>query len=715
MPEHRTGYRGRILTVRATTSTLTWSIAGEKSEWAPDVRAEVYFVREDELEGWELEQKGTLPIPAGLWQRQKTGTFLVTAPILGQGAPFRIPPGYYYIVIVWPQGSAATAKTVAIPGGGDGEPLSPEELGCIASRRPSAEFERKDTRARVRFLDLVTLEQEKWRWLYVGPPKKPPVGPPPPPYPKGIKRQDKVDPFPDLQSAIPTLVADIRNARHNIWIAWWALEDDFPTTFGGKGLPKSFLRDEIKAALKANPQLHVYILIWNLNGGKWNMGLFPPGPPGIPPVPKIAHPKITYPTHSKWCTKASANRLHFAYQSNWIRGSHHQKFLLCDLNSSEGAVLWCRGWDGLITYWDLHKHNDPDPYLDVNGKDHQPWHDTAVRVVSKKTSRAFEMEFRRRWPSATARPTRPIPPFPLPPFPPLAFRPNPVGTTVTVPKIHVERTRPGPQETWYNATIPKVNEGLYLENQYFCDRGITSAVIGRYLQAELGIKPIHGVINICHPDIMSPFILQPPSRDNIAHVRAFTARVISLRIAAGIKQLKRPPGGWATVSVTPPWIGSLSPFSPFFLWSALSSLLGKFFHVKVTWPGGGASGDMVRAISGIVCLTMVTPSVKVARVFRPIYLHSKFAVMDGQYMLGSSNIGEQSFFFDSEADVNVPDAKETSRAVDKFFPALVGGGGGANLSTWLNRMSNLAKANYDMEKGLRPWAPVGLLTEFPYE
>jgi hypothetical protein len=89
--------------------------------------------------------------------------------------------------------------------------------------------------------------------------------------------------------------------------------------------------------------------------------------------------------------------------------------------------------------------------------------------------------------------------------------------------------------------------------------------------------------------------------------------------------------------------------------------------------------------------------------------------MDGQYMLGSCNISNQSFLKDSESDVNVTDPIETKRVMATFFPNLIGGGGAANLANWVNRMIAVAAANYDMEKGVIPWAPVGLLTEYPYE
>jgi phosphatidylserine/phosphatidylglycerophosphate/cardiolipin synthase-like enzyme len=628
--------------------------------------AEVTFIHVDEMERWEAGKRDVLPISAGFWERQAKGELRLSAPEIGYAAPLQIPPGEYFILVHWEKESAASRKPVLIPEFEDAEPLRSEALDELATRPPDVEFQNKGRRSRIRFLQDESREYDKWERIDLYPGDQPTLVPPVR-VPISRARIDKVDPFVDLTTAIPAFVADIRSARRNIWMAWWTLTDDFPTQFNAAGAPIRFLRDEIRAALVANPRLHVFILIWNLNGFNFR------------------------PTHARWRTPATANRLHIAYHGNFLLGSHHQKFLLCDLDTNEGAVLWCRGWDGSIDYWDLHAHGDPDPYLDVNGNDHQPWHDSALRIVSKRSSRAFENEFHRRWPAAGGAP-------PLPPAPPPTFNPNPVGTTIAIPKVHIERRRPRPQENWYRATIPSVRRGLYFENQYLDDRGVVIAAITRYLVAEVGPRAIHGVFNICHPKVMSPPVPMPwRARNNVALTRAMTARLMRLRVAGGLRWFRRPPGGWANVAIRAPW-----------------PVIGRFFHVTVAWPGGGAAGKMERARFGISCLTMATPSATAPATFRPIYLHSKFAVMDDQYMLGSTNISRQSFAIDSETDVNVPDSGETTRATMLFFTNLVAGTA-ANLPSWLNRMAIVARSNYDMEKGVTPWAPVGLLTEFPYE
>ncbi len=669
MANERPRYAGEILDIRRIRrAEFAWSVSRPKKlPWSQSISGEVVFVHVDEMPAWKADRPGYLAIPAGFWEVQKNGSIRVLAPVIGFGAPFQIPPGRYHIVVGWGRSWAASRRTVDIQQGADiddGEPPSPMEIGETAKQRPFSEFTRRGKAVRSRR----RIEEEgliSWQNL--------PRRPLRPPYqtPRGSRRNEKVDPFPDLKAAMQTFVKDIRRARRNIWIAWWALDDDFPTEFDQVGNPVSFLRDEIKAALTANQQLHVYMLVWTLVG--WS----------TPPDPDV------------FSTSATRARLHIQWQRNDLIGSHHQKFLLADLDDEngtffdEGAVLWCRGWDGKITYWDLHKHGDPDPYLDVAGDPHQPWHDSALRVVGQQAIKTFEEEFRRRWTLGGFSP-------PLPGRP--AFTPLPSGQTLPVPLIHKEFTSSGPQERWYHWNISRLRRGCYIENQYFDDPDIADRLAQTYLARELGGRALRGAIVICHPDVMSPFFLQRRSSDNIAVLRANTANRLTVSSATGPRSVRRPRGGWSFVGITGPF-----------------PLIGSFYHVRVTWRGGGASGHMLRAVGGVACLTMVTPSATAVGSFTPVYLHSKFSIMDSVYMLGSSNISYQSFNRDSEGDVVVDDASEARRVANLFFPNLTDRAAASNLATWIISMHRVGRQNFDMGQGIPPWRPVGLLTEYPYE
>lgn len=676
---------GHVLKLRASaTAPFTWTVARPTSEskWRHDLSADVFFIHVDDVERWQAGRLAVVRIPAGLWQVQKSGTIKVVAPEVGLAPPFRIPPGRYYIIVEWDFLSAATVDAVDIPAP-ERPAMSNEEVRSRmgemqqnVGRKPNVQSERtKGGRVFIRFRGPEGQAEEDDE----EPPKTPKYRPP------GVgtnASRDKVDPFPDVASAMPKLVSDIRRARENIWIAWWALEDDFPTAYaltpGGSPIrPSRYLRQEIQSALAANPSLQVYILLWDnpLQSRK--------------------------PDPSKFSNPADRPRLHFEWQSNDVIGSHHEKFLLMDLapegSEDEGAVLWCLGWNGEIVYWDNHFHKDPDPFRDGVGHEHQPWHDSAIRVVSKKASLALEEEFRRRWQFPPALPT-----------PPPIFRPLPVGNTSAVPLVHKEWTVNGPIEGWYVVRINRATEGFYIENQYFGDlpsgfggrpaRFLTKLIINVYLSRERAGKALHAAIVLCHPEVMSPFLMKLSSRENLATIRAHTARRLDLKTAAGITPCNRPAGGWTKVAVTGWW------------------MISNVSYVSVTGPGFGGSGELVRAIGGVICLTMVTPDISGAPRFRAVYLHSKMAVADGEYTIGSCNTSVNSFVFDSETNVAVPDPTETKRLMTLFFPNLVGGTAAGNLSTWINLMDKISAGNYDMEhNGKLPWAPVGLLTEFPYD
>ena len=181
--------------------------------------------------------------------------------------------------------------------------------------------------------------------------------------------------------------------------------------------------------------------------------------------------------------------------------------------------------------------------------------------------------------------------------------------------------------------------------------------------------------------------------ENLASIRAHTAHRLDLRTSSGIVSCSRPLGGWTTVNIT---------------------MMGPSAYVQVAGPDSGGAGFLDRASGGVACLTMVTPDSSGAPQFKPIYIHAKMAVVDAEYTLGSSNISVDSFCIDSETNVAVQDRNETTRLMNAFFPVLVGGYVASDLRIWVDRMEQIASANHDMERRLAPWAPKGLLTEFPY-
>ncbi|MDX1410534.1 MAG: hypothetical protein R3351_00105, partial [Nitrospirales bacterium] len=325
------GYIGRKLIVEwHNRDEYSWKVSLPKKSWPKDILADVYFLYIEEVDSWEQGSKSCLHIHAGLWQVQKTGEMLVVAPVVGMMPPYEIPPGEYFIAVEWDVKSALTKKPVKIGSDQEFDMFTQEEASKLRSLPPTWQYEKKQNKGRIKYNPEDQEKPTQWKVMDLTTEEEiPPSVPPERPPRRSGGPMDKVDPFVDLMTGIPPFVADISRAKENIWIAWWKLTDDFPVAFGPNRRPSRFLRQEIWDALAANPQLQVYLLIWNLNGGTVK---------GIDP--------------NLWSRPVDRNRLHISYHANWPLGSHHQKFLLCDLGTSEpneGAVLWCRGWDGAIT------------------------------------------------------------------------------------------------------------------------------------------------------------------------------------------------------------------------------------------------------------------------------------------------------------------------------------------------------------------------------
>lgn len=542
---------------------------------------------------------------------------------------------------------------------------------------------------------------------------------------------DKVDPFPDVEAAMPKLIDDLKHAKKRIWMAWWAIDADFPATWvqGAAGLrPSSVLtRDVIAAALRDDPDLELYAIIWT--DGSSHL---------------VSHKKRRQRLFdSLYLDASSRDRVHLAFQMNLsaalVPRAHHEKFILVDLDrdySDEGAVLWCRGWDGMITYWDEHMHSHPNrfQYKHIHDKLNQNWHDSAIRVVSQDSSEGFEEEFRRRWQNSgpNGDPLQRIAEYNYEditdPFP--VFQPNMVGNTSVGPLIHKEQSVGGPIYEYYHDSLKSLKRSFYIEDQYFYEadeiryvwsllsslaRGdaywplppdsIPKAMIDSYLKSETNGVPIHGAVVICHPDIVEPPPTAQLSSMQIANVRAHTAKWVELaniKHASGKRnngpiRYNRPLRGWEVVRIVRGH--------------------GRHYRIQIKDGGKNLQGDLVRAGGGISCLTLITPDKPKPL---PIYLHSKLAVMEGDnYTIGSSNISFGSFNPDSEANVVVwddPDNPvETQRVMKLFFTNLVGGRVASNLSDWVDNMTKVASGNYDLIHRKGRAAPVGLLTEYPYE
>jgi phosphatidylserine/phosphatidylglycerophosphate/cardiolipin synthase-like enzyme len=520
-----------------------------------------------------------------------------------------------------------------------------------------------------------------------------------------------VTPLVDGVAAFESVYRDLLRARWRIYLATWALEDDFVVHRGRRG--DLTLGAFCKRALAEHPGLEIYLLVWD-----WELyempavaGLSVPGAVGIAPkVPPV-------PSRSAFCDPATADRLHLALHGNPVAGSHHQKFLLCDLTGGgspdpaalPGASLHCLGLNMQNSHWDLPCHPFPpafrkQPYL---------WHDTGVRVEGPVIA-AFEREFGRRWRDATGQ-DLPLHQFANPPR----------GPTRVHPIVHQERAvDPSPVKDWYLRAIPTARDLVYLENQYFDDVEVATSLWEAYLAAERRGRPLRAALVLpWWEDVRSTYWplwhpIAPWLRYNVAHLRVRTAEAFKRR---GVDApYVRPPGGWPEVRLPP---------DP----DRLRELAD---------PASGASGDELAAVPRHFAVRVgaewvewtdvewVKGGVAVYRMMagtgrwppRPVYVHSKLGVVDDAYTVGSSNLSCQSFVTDSEANLVVQGADELRDMLDRLWPPLLGPSApiGAAPAAWLDAFATTAERNQraaDLAaRGKRAPPPTGLLLPWqPYD
>ena len=475
----------------------------------------------------------------------------------------------------------------------------------------------------------------------------------------------EVKPLIDGLEVFNSVLADLIEARDRIYFALWAIDSDFfisrtgtATTGGGTTLINACARQ-----LAANPRLEIYFLIW----GTRLTGL---GESDFDHLPT-----------------ADNGRVHFEYETNLPFGSHHQKFILLDVDytvfpTGRDAALHCMGLNLKNSYWGQVGHLIPVPFAGVT-KAH---HDTGIRVQGPIIL-DFEEEFRRRWVAAGGTP-----------LPAGQFNRTPRGTTAARALIKPARQDNNALRAWYETSISAIDKFFYFDAQYFDDEHTTNLLIARFLRQESLGTPIRGAIVQTHiPDL--------GLGEEIIGIRVDTfLRLRELRIATARKiwiegrvdPIERPAGGWGKVIN----IFECNPVSTM-VYSYLAVIdghTGKRYTLK----------NIKKVEGGIGVYRMVGKD----RAHPYAFIHSKLAIIDGQYTIGSCNISEQSFTTDSEANVLVTGAGEVSDVIRAFWPALIQQGAApTNIDQWLDAFEATADGN--IARAANSLVPNGLLHHFP--
>jgi phosphatidylserine/phosphatidylglycerophosphate/cardiolipin synthase-like enzyme len=491
-----------------------------------------------------------------------------------------------------------------------------------------------------------------------------------------------VTPLVDAE-AFESVYKDLLQARWRVYIATWSLEEKFVVhkDLGGE----LTLADLCKQALKEHPGLEIYVLVWDwnelelpaLHGFKSigsGQGLSPFTAAGMPGGGGFAGPD-------------DERRLHIAAEGNKWYGSHHQKFVVCDLTglgeAQPTASVHCLG----LNFENRCRDGVDHPYPNENASGGWNWHDTGARIVGPLV-RDFEVEFIRRWRDATGEE-----------LPANQFAGPPNGTTRGRALIHVEQTEePSVIKRWYLEAIRGAQRFVYLENQFFDDADVARELWRAYLAAERrGAKVPMGVVLPWWDDL--GVLVWPPwhpigpwSRYNVTELRVRTAEEVKLRGRA--EPLRRPSGGWPDVRV-PPTPDELAQLAATGDPAWLDMLAGRPRRFAVLADGEWVEWKDVEWARGGIGFYRLMSSTG-GRNDR-VYVHSKLGLVDDAYTVGSSNTSYQSFVTDSEANVAIEGAAEVLAMGAKVWPPMVGLASGAagdrTAEQWVEHIEAVAWRN----------------------
>ncbi len=246
----------------------------------------------------------------------------------------------------------------------------------------------------------------------------------------------------------------IRRARRSIVIIGW--DFDANIRLDPEAAPAESLADLLIAATRANPDLHVRILIWGFSTFYGS---------NHQPVVSFSDP---------WY--ADQPRIHFVFDDNYPLGaSHHEKIVCID-----DSLAFVGGIDLTAERWDTQEHRVDDVRRrEYDGQPFSPVHDLQM-VVDGNAARTICAIARRRWREVTGQ-SIPASGFREPIWPDL----EPDLRDV---EVAVARTRPAYGDQAAIREIERLNvdalnsarHSIYLETQYF-----TAQVIGDVLERRL--------------------------------------------------------------------------------------------------------------------------------------------------------------------------------------------------------------------------------------
>ncbi len=272
-----------------------------------------------------------------------------------------------------------------------------------------------------------------------------------------VERADRYAVFVDAADYFAALKKALLGARRRVLLIGW----DFDPRIRMDPRAPGRARDDrlgrvLEAAVRANPELEIGVLQWDL-GMVYGLGR------GLVPIVLLG--------------RRTPDRLTFAVDTHHpVGGAHHQKIVVID-----DCLAFAGGIDVTADRWDTTDHPDssrprarPRSHRDMG-----PWHDV-TSLVSGPAARAIGDLARERWESGKGERLEPVdgeePCWP-----------EGVEPLLTDVEVAVSRTRPEHGgatlvheiELLWLAVVAGARRTLYIETQYFANRRVAEAIAAR--------------------------------------------------------------------------------------------------------------------------------------------------------------------------------------------------------------------------------------------
>jgi phosphatidylserine/phosphatidylglycerophosphate/cardiolipin synthase-like enzyme len=478
----------------------------------------------------------------------------------------------------------------------------------------------------------------------------------------------EMETFVDVAECNHRLREDIREAgkpvhsKAEIWIATWSWSNDFYMD-----ADKATLVEEIKTALISNPNLKVYVLLWDM-------------PLAANFFLKLGWSHFNQSLAVEGWSNDLKRRFIVARESLLLKhpvSSAHQKFMLIQFGDDSAA--YCFDFNFQNFFWDW---NDHDVARRIAcGFKLPPVHDTAIRFKGSAVA-DFRREFLFRWLKCKNSKHEPSATF------------TSLAGAKSIPYLRARFQHPGTKggdiKEWYRSAIQNAHDYIYLENQFLDDQDISDDLIKAYFRG-LSYPQPNIIVNLC-----SIAILEPKSQVNgtlrqVMRIRLSTAEQIELANGVVIRR-------------TSPWEKVLVNKS-----ATECSIRGLEFN-------GTIKLDQIKRLNGgIRFYTMLTAAAAPKVGFEPIYIHSKLGLIDNQLTIGSANQNRRSYGTDYEANVMVTDLNNT-KEVESLRNRILSVLTASNVvsSTPFQKIEQTAELNTKMQFANPPTNPIGMVMHYPF-